>query len=127
MWWVIRPRIERCHLDHRTRDGIKLFLLPATIERAPGDEKSQDLLVERDAWRRTGNHDGGMIDPQAWTMPMRRLPPSRRHVVGRKCEQFEGMPLRIAKLECSDASRTRGQSLRCRCRDCGPALACAEP
>jgi hypothetical protein len=29
---VIRPGIERGHLDHRTRDGIKLFLLPAAIE-----------------------------------------------------------------------------------------------
>ena len=52
MRWVSCPGIESCHLDHRTRDGIKLFLPPATIERAPDDGKSQDLLVERDAWRR---------------------------------------------------------------------------
>ena len=63
MRWVSCPGIERCHLDHRTRDGIKLFLPPAAIERAPDDRKSQDLLVERDAWRRAGNHDSGMIDP----------------------------------------------------------------
>src|SRR5262249_1947304 len=106
--WVIRPGIERGHLDHRTRDGIKLLLLPATIERAPGDKKSQDMLVERDAWRRARNHDGGMIDAQAWTVPMRRLAPARRHVVGRECEQFERMPLGITKLERGDASRTRG-------------------
>ena len=55
MRWVSCPGIERCHLDHRTRDGIKLFLPPAAIERAPDDRKSQDLLVERDAWRRAGN------------------------------------------------------------------------
>src|SRR5262249_15892972 len=47
--WVIRPGIERGHLDHRTRDGIELFLLPAAIERAPGDGKSQNLPIERDA------------------------------------------------------------------------------
>ncbi len=63
MRWIFRPWIERCHLDHRTRDGIKLFLLPAAIERAPDDGKSQDLLVERDTLRRGRNHDGGMIDP----------------------------------------------------------------
>ena len=95
MRWVIRPGIERCHLDHRTRDGIKLFLLPAAIERASADGKSQDLPIERDAWRRAGNHDGRMIDPQAWTVPM-RLAPTRRHVVGLKCEQLERMPLRNA-------------------------------
>ena len=63
MRWIFRPGIERCHLDHCTRDGIKLFLLPAAIERAPDDGKSQDLLVKRDTLRRAGNHDGGMIDP----------------------------------------------------------------
>jgi hypothetical protein len=47
-----RPENERGHLDHRTSDGVKQFLLPAAIERAPADGKSQDPLVERDAWRR---------------------------------------------------------------------------
>src|SRR6516225_2660316 len=68
-----------------------------------------------------------MIDPQAWTVPMRRLAPARRHVVGMECEQFERMPLWITKLERGDASRTRGQSLRSRSRDGCPALARAQP
>src|SRR5712671_1505567 len=58
---------------------------------------------------------------------MRRLPPARRHVVGREREQFERMPLRIAKLEHGDSSRIRGQSLRRRSRDRGPAPTCAQP
>jgi hypothetical protein len=93
-----------CHLDHRTRDGIKLFLLPAAIGRVRGDGKSEDLLVERDACRRRGNDDGGMIDPKACTVSLRGLPPARRHVVGREREQFERMPLGITKLERGDSS-----------------------
>ncbi len=127
MRWIFRPGIERCYLDHCTRDGIKLFLLPAPIERAPDDGKSQDLLVERHTLRRVGNHDGRMVDPQAWTVSMRRLPPARRHVVGRERDEFERMPFRIAKLERGDSSRARGQSLRCRSRDRGPARTCAQP
>src|SRR5260370_13767118 len=37
------------------------------------------------------------------------------------------MPLRIAKLERGDGSRARGQSLRRRARDRGPARTCAQP
>ena len=99
-----RPRMKCCHLDHRTRDGIKPFLLRAAIERASTDRQSQNLLVERDACRRVGNGDGGMIDPKAWTVSLRGVPPARWHVVGREREQFERMPLRITKLERSDCS-----------------------
>jgi hypothetical protein len=35
---AFRPRMKCCHLDDRARDGIKLFLLPAAIERAPATE-----------------------------------------------------------------------------------------
>jgi hypothetical protein len=101
---AFRLRMKCCHLDHRTRDGIKLFLLRAAIEREPGDGKSQHLPVERDACRRAGNDDGGMIDPKAWRVSMRSAPPARRRVVGREREQFERMPLRITKLELSDSA-----------------------
>src|SRR5258708_17200297 len=57
---VIRPGADPGPPDPRTRDGIKPFLLPAAIERAPDDGKSQDLPVKRDTLRRVGNHDGGM-------------------------------------------------------------------
>jgi hypothetical protein len=93
-----------CHLDDRARGGIKLFLLPAAIERASGDGKSQDLLVERDACSRARNDDGGVIDPKAWTVSMRCLAPARRHVIGQEREQLERRPLRIPKLECGDTS-----------------------
>lgn len=46
---VSRPGIERRHLDDCARDGIKLFLFPATVERAPDNGKSQDLPIKRNA------------------------------------------------------------------------------
>jgi hypothetical protein len=35
---AFRLRMKCCHLDHRTGDGIKLFLLPAAIEERPATE-----------------------------------------------------------------------------------------
>jgi hypothetical protein len=52
-------------------------------------------------WNRRSSQpiSAGYGDPQAQTVLVRRPPPARWHVVGWEREQFERMPLRIAKLE----------------------------